>query len=464
MKTMKHLRTFTLGLLLAASGTACEKFLEIPPQGEIPANEALKTPRDVQMLLNSCYDVMRSGKFLGGKVQILSELMADHWDGRLLTGNWLSYHLHNTGIFNQETRDVWSEPYIMIYRCNSLLENMGIVPGMTDAETQRITAEAKFLRALGHFELVRLFGQPYGFTSDNSHPGIPLRLETSQAALDRASVGEVYAAVISDLESAAAVLPATNQGYATSWAAKALLARVYFQMNDFGNAFSYADDVINNGGFALNTDVMARFSPNANTENILESISTGNLDNSGSALRGAFNSSNLINPPGGRLTRDFYDIAILDTADLRGKLWYVLANPGLDNELVLSTRFNENFFNVPVLHLAEMLLIRAESAAENGNTAVAEQDLNTVRNRSNVASVTPGLDAASLLLLIRAERRLEMVLEGNRLQDLKRLGARGVPGVTINGSPWNCNGMAAQLPDEERSGNPTIVLNPEGGC
>ena len=64
----------------------------------------------------------------------------------------------------------------MIYRCNVLLENMDLVTDLSAEQKARTTAEAKFLRAIGHFELVRMFANPYGFTGDNSHDGIPLRL------------------------------------------------------------------------------------------------------------------------------------------------------------------------------------------------------------------------------------------------------------------------------------------------
>ena len=57
-----------------------------------------------------------------------------------------------------------------------------------------------------------------------------------------------------------------------------------------------------------------------------------------------------------------------------------------------------------------------------------------------------------------------MVGEGYRFHDLRRRGVHDSPALLINGSPWDCNGMMVQLPDEERSGNPTIALNPEGGC
>lgn len=458
----KKLSYILLFALMAFSVNSCSTFLEIEPEGEIPADEALQSPEDVQQLLVSCYDVLRSGKFMGGRVQFLSELMGDNLDGRDLGGNWLSYFQRNTTIFNQETRDVWSEPYIMIYRCNVLLENMDIVPGLTDEMKTRITAEAKFLRAIGHFELVRMFAQPFGFTADNSHVGIPLRLQASQEVVARATVGEVYDAIVTDMQEAENDLPASNGGYATSWAVKGYLAKVYFQMNDFNNAFDKADEVINMGPFSLEPDVMARYSQTTNTENVFTLVSTGTLDNAGGYLQGAFRSDGS-NLPGGRITSNLYGIATQDTADQRGKNWYIISNEGEPNEMVFSARFNGiDWFNMPIVHLAELHLIRGESAAQNDDLSTAEGDLNGIRTRAGLDPLV-GLAKAAMIQALRDERRLEMVCEGSRLQDLKRQGALG-EAVTINGAPWDCNGLAVQLPDQETSGNPDIQLNPEGGC
>jgi starch-binding outer membrane protein, SusD/RagB family len=272
----------------------------------------------------------------------------------------------------------------------------------------------------------------------------------------------VYAQVLSDLEDAKNVLPSINGGYATTWAVKAYLARVHFQMNDFQAAYDYASEVINSGLFALDSTVTNRFTQGANAENIFNLISTGSLNNSGSDLGSTYRSTNLTNPPAGRISNVAYLTAIADTNDLRGKNYYVLANAGQSSELVLLTRYNLPWFSVPVLHLAEMLLIRAEAAAELGNLQQAEDDVNAIRNRAGLADVTPGTDAASLKIIIRNERRLEMMGEGYRFHDLRRQGVRDSPNLLINGSPWNCNGMMVQLPDEERSGNPSIRLNPEG--
>lgn len=458
---MKKTIAYLLGALLFINLSSCKDFLEIKPEGEIPTEEALQTPRDLQQLLVSCYDVLRSGNFMGGKTQVLADLMADNMDGRTLSGNWLSYHQHNTTIFNQDTRDFWAEPYRMIYRCNVLLENTALIEGLETSEKARIEAEAKFLRAIGHFELVRFFGQPYGYTPDNSHLGIPLRLKASQEVLPRATVAQVYTSVLDDLHDAEFVLPAENGGYATSWAAKAYLAKVHFQMNDYDQAFQYADEVIESNLYSLNPDIMARYSQTANSENIFSLVSTGTLNNSGGTLQGVYRSDG-VNEPVGRLTSALYGAATADTADLRGQNWYMVQNEGATNELIFSTRFNGiDFFNVPLAHLAEMLLIRGESAAILGDVTTAEADLNAVRVRANLDPLL-GLGQNAIIAAIRAERRLEMVCEGNRLHDLKRQAVFDSPGITINGDAWDCNGMVVQFPDQEFSGNPNIQLNPEG--
>jgi hypothetical protein len=73
---------------------------------------------------------------------------------------------------------------------------------------------------------------------------------------------------------------------------------------------------------------------------------------------------------------------------------------------------------------------------------------------------------------VREERRRELFAEGNRLQDLKRIGAateRGKTrapevGLRIRNAPWNCPGLCPQIPDNESSGVTGMVPNPEGGC
>ncbi|MEM6271186.1 MAG: RagB/SusD family nutrient uptake outer membrane protein [Bacteroidota bacterium] len=453
---------FSLALVIGLSG--CQDFLDTPPENALLWEEAMRTPEDAQRLLSSNYDVLRAGNFYGGNVWMLSDLMADNMDGRTLSGDFLAYHTHNTGIFISASRDLWFQGYLVIYRANVLLERIDEVQGLSDSERTRMIAEAKFLRAMGHFEEIRFFAQPYGSSADNNHTGIPLRVAANTDRIPRATVGEVYTQIIADLQDAIAGLPTENNGYVTSWGAKAYLARVYFQMNQFQNAFDLATDVINNGGFSLNPDVMARFSANANAENIFALISTGNLDNSGGGIAGHYRSTNLTGAePTGKISQAFHAIAVADTADLR-RQWYISQDTLQASERIYLTRFNADFFNVPIVHLAEVMLIRAECAVELGDLTTAESDLNAIRTRAGLDPVNPGQGANALRTFIQAERRLELVGEGNRLHDLKRQAVNGNPSLTINGAPWDCAGMVVQLPDEEAAGNPEIVLNPEGNC
>lgn len=75
-----------------------------------------------------------------------------------------------------------------------------------------------------------------------------------------------------------------------------------------------------------------------------------------------------------------------------------------------------------------------------------------------------GLSSSDLINLIRMQRRLEMVGEGNRLHDLKRIAVFENANLSINGAPWDCPGMVVQFPDDELNGNPGMSANEEGGC
>lgn len=457
----KTLLYIFLAGIFATSINSCSKFLDIPPEGAILADEALQTPRDLQKLLNSCYDVLSSDKFMGGRYQNLSELLGDTYDGRFLTGDQLAVFSHNTTIFNQEARDTYAEAYLLNYRVNVLLENMSLIPELTSEDEARITAEAKFLRGVAMFELVRLYGQPFGFSADNSHIGIVLRTATGIEPLSRNSVAEAYSLILEDIAAAESALPLSNGGYATSWAAKGYLAKVYFQMNDFQNAFDKADDVISTGGFQMESDIMGRFSETPSTEAIFNLVSTGTFDNSASYFQTAWRSDGDI--PNGRINANLYGLATADSSDLRGQNWYSTVALPAGEEIVLTTRFNgANFLNVPLVHLTELMLIRAEAAAELNMTGTAEGDLNAIRARAGLDPLV-GLSQTALIQAIRDERRLEMVTEGARFHDLRRQGALG-ENITINGSPWDCPGMTIQFPDAAVAGTPGIELNGEGGC
>lgn len=465
-------KIYRIGFLLLmviclAFGGCSDDFLEIVPEDAAVTGEFWNTPSDVQEALNGAYDVFRSGSFLGGQGQFLSELMADHVSPRaaLANGDWAAHYTRTTDIFLGTTSSFIRDGYRSISRANFVIDNIDQIGDMPAGDAERIIAECKFIRGVAHFELVRVFAQPFGFSSDNSHLGIPLRTSFGKDILPRATVAEVYAQIISDLTEAASALPAENEGYATSWAAKGYLAKVYFQMNDFANAYTNANEVLNSGIASMDSSLSDRFSTQGSNEAVFELISDGLFNNSGGWIRDNYrpNPGNN-NLPNIFLSSYIFNLATADPADQRGLTWFV-ANETGDETLYFCSKFElEEAMNVPLVHVTELKLIRAESAAEQGaNLEVALQDLNDIRGRAGLTELSTNA-ASALVLAARAERELELIGEGNRLHELKRQAVNGDASLEVRGAPWDCAGLVAQFPSAELQGNLDLIPNPEGGC
>lgn len=471
------MKIFKYIFLAAIITVSCDDLLEIEPKGEIIADDALQTPQDMQELLNSAYDALRGdgGDFFGGRVQSISEVMSDNIDGsqtNLNNADFRAYYNKTSTFFTGYTQNMFDEPHYVIYRANVLLKNLDLIEGLSEAEQARIGGEAKFLRAICYFELVRLFAQPYGFTPENTHLGVVLRTEPSAEAKNRNTVAEVYEQIVSDLSDAANSLPTSNGVYADSWAAKAYLAKVHFFMHDYETAFNMASDVLNNGPHAFNPDAeefQARYSPESTNEAIFKMVSNPN-DHRGTQLSTHFRSDG-DNPPTLRISRDMYEMATADANDLRGQGWYRIENEGAENEAIFITKYDSaNYFDVPLMHVTELKLIRAEAGLELNTSAsisTAVNDINDIRTRAGLTPVSSGVGQTSLLNTVREEKRKELVTEGQRFHDLRRRGAAGESDLRIRNSAWDCPGMAIQFPDTEIAGaGGTDVFTPniEGGC
>lgn len=458
MKKRYLIFIFLIGMIFSS----CESLLEINPvdEGVILKPEAIQTKTDLQELLNSAYDVVNG--FYGGRFQRTSELLADNVvlrDG--ITDEMVNiYKRYTTGYFTDN--ETYEQAYICILRSNLVLENMELVSGMTAEDSKRMIAEAKFLRAIAHFAVVRLFAQPYGYTTANDHPGIVIKTNSKVELLPRNTVAEVYQQVINDLADAETNLPATNSGfvYATSWAAKAALAQVYFQMHDYDKAFTKSSEVIASNAFTFASTFTAGL---PESELIFKLVSN---ESSGKRVGGDFGvyRSDGTNIPNIRVAPDVYKSVIKAGAgDLRIDAWYKVFNPGAENEYVAFTRFNSEFPIVPIYRLTEQKLLRAEAALLKPSPALATaiQDVNDIRTRAygntskNLASTT----AADVALnAVRTERRLELMGEGFQLHDLKRRGSAGED-IIIRGVPWDYVGLVIQFGASEA--NELFKANPE---
>lgn len=454
-------------MLLVFTASSCsDDFLTIKNETAVPFDEFWSTPSDAQEGLNSAYDMLTSGSFMGGNAQLLAEIMADNYAANPLTnnGDWAAHYTRTTDIFLGTTRGLMHDGYRVIARANYLMDNLGAIEGLSDAEAKRMIAEAKFLRALSHFELVRMFAQPYGYTSNNDHLGIPIRVQYSREKVSRATVAEVYAQIIQDFNDALTDLPdQIADGYATRDAALGYLAKVHFQMNEFDKAYDYANQVISSERYKVDTSLTGRFSSQVTSEAVFY-LASSFVDNAGGGMFFTYR----VDPNAGLAAISLdpgFATTLQQNDDKRGLTWVSQSDDFFWISGKIEDTLSQNYTQVPLVHLTELKLIRAESAAEQSTdleTAIA--DLNDILDRAGLPELTTNASAETIIATARAERRKELVIEGNRFHELKRIAVLENPGLKIRNAPWDCGGMVCQFPDNELQGNPDITPNPEGGC
>ncbi len=450
-------------LFLSTFTWSCSDFLEVKPDNAFVINEVLDTPEDTREFLDGAYDALSFGSVYGGQFSLISELMTDGVYGEnIINGDWLAHYTRSTDIFLGTTRSMFENAFQAVGRANNVLDQLDQIEGFSDVDKNYIEGEVKFIRALVHFDMVRFFAQPYGSVASNTQLGIAIRTTQSTDLVNRSTVQEVYNQIIQDLEDASTLLPESNSYYANAWAAKALLAKVYFQMNDFENAFSYAHDVIEMGPFELDTSFVNKYGYAPSNE-VIFGLQSSHLDfdNANGSYRGYFrpDPSNLGLPqlfPSNELVVQFQT-----EPDKRFAAWFELAASG---QFLCKKFAYDSVYTNPVIHLTELHLIRGEAALENLNVDQARTDVNLIKERAGVALVAPGAATAALFLALRTERHKELFFENNRMHELKRQAVRDSPNMTIRNAPWNCAGMVCQFPDNELKGNPNMEPNPQGGC
>ncbi|SMC68116.1 RagB/SusD family nutrient uptake outer membrane protein [Pedobacter nyackensis] len=443
--------------VLAGTGTGCKKFLDSPPASKLPEEEALADEAGVRTILTGAYQIVGGDFMFGGRTKIMSELVADQLDGTQLSGDFGETFQRKSSIFGEYKRDLYTQSYQGIYRANTVLKYLDKV---SPANRDNVEGQALFIRALIHFELVKLFGQPYGFNADNSQFGIPIRLTATAESKVRSTVKQVYDQIIADLKLAETKMLDNNAGFADKWAAKGLLAKVYFQMNDFPNAYNYANQVISTNKYLLDATYETRFSEGLSKESVFQIISTRGVYEAGGHLRDNMRSTFTV--PTIRFTKATFDL-VNTPNDIRKAFIDGVKYPGL----YALTKYNKDRFNIPVVYLTELKLIRAESAAEsNTNLDVAIKDVNDIMNRAYAGAKTIPLNSSAAFIITNArlERNLEFIGEGVRLSEIKRIGARGGENVDKRGSVWNCPGFILQFPQEEMATNLNFQRNPEGNC
>lgn len=468
----QHIFRYSLILVMAFAWISCEDFLDIRPQQSMDSDEALSTPENVKSTMVGAYLEARSRWLFGSQFNEYAELLAA--DGHM---QHVGSHRQPQEIIeksinanNSYVESSWVRAYALINTANNVL---GAIDILDEADRDRIRGEALFLRGMTYFELTRLWGLPYVPGQENSQPGVPLILTPTQAAEDavpvaRNSVEECYAQVIEDLTDARDLLPGANGVFADSYAAGAVLARVYLQMSNFQAAAEEANRVITAGNFGLHSSPMAAFN---NSEITSEDILTlqNSLTSNTIWLMERYGSLNGLGRGDYEFTSDF--IGLFHEDDRRGHLqedthpsythenitdMYYIGVGAIRSGGINTAKWAHYYTVIPLVRLAEMYLIRAEANAEleasGGQTAgdaTPLEDVNVIRERADA----PLLSEATIED-IRMERYLELCWEGHRLHDLKRWQEN------IAGYPYDAGNLILPIPLSEMETNPLLEQNP----
>ena len=252
------MRKLYIIFLISILVTGCDNNLEINPTNTLTPETLLEDPDNLDRLLIGAYAF--SDNHHAGEFQTVSELLVNE-------GN-LAYRGTFAELFQIERKEViatnffirflWGNSYRSINLCNIVLDNLDLIEDSD--QRARLEGEAKFMRGLLYFEMVRYFALPYESGSNNSQLGLPVVFDAvtdvSQLTYpSRNTVEEVYSQILSDLQEAYNLLPPDNGFRADAYAAQAVLARVYLQQGNYSAARDAANDVLQNSGHALAPDL-----------------------------------------------------------------------------------------------------------------------------------------------------------------------------------------------------------------
>lgn len=467
------MKKIVLGLLTATlllgSLESCNNKLNVQPVSTIDSATAFNNSSDVLAALVGCYTGLQSVDLYGGYLQFLTDLLADNGDESFVGTFTQPQEAQRKALLitNSQVSATWLRAYDVINRTNNVLANIGKL----DTPNQRASAEgeAKFIRSLVYFDLVRTYGKAWNDGTPASNLGVPLVLTPTLTVVDavpvpRNTVAEVYAQVITDLTTAEALLTtggSLNPFSATRYACAGLLARVYLQQGNYAAAAAAANRAINDKGFVLNGFYGTNFGYNTSnvTTNVVLTTSINTSEDIFTIQLTAQSGTNQLYTFYSRNSRADVNVqpqflSLFETGDTRASLVTTLTpTPSVAS---YTRKYDAQYGNIKLMRVDEMLLTRAEANFRAGTTTGATPlaDINAIRTRAGL----PALTTVTLAQILK-ERRIELAFEGFRLADLKRNQESTVDPLTGAAIPWNSPRLVFPIPFREINANSNLKQN-----
>jgi hypothetical protein len=475
------MKTFKLLFIIAATALAgCEKTLDLEVKDRITLDNFFQTGDDALTSVNAVYDALGDVNLYRSSLWLVQDIASDDCDA--LT-TWNDPNAHQFDQYTLQTNNnflagIWQSSYTGISRANLAIERIPEIK-MDKSVKNRLIAEARFLRGLYYFNLVRLFGD------------VPLILSYSPSIDDylvpRTAARTVYDTIVQDFQRASTVLPLAysgDKGRATRGAALGLLAKVHLTLGEWDQAAKKSKAVMDLNVYSLWADFAGNFKEaNKNgKESVFEvQFFTGiQAENTRIVISGlpaiyAFPAGVGIMIPTTDLLSSFepgdhrYEVTFFDEFNYFGHYTF---EPHIwkhwDQTAYTPQETGKSGANFPVMRYSEIKLIYAEALNElnNGPTQEAYDAVNEVRARARNGNDTVLLDLGGLSQqefrdAVLKEKRCETVNEGQRWFDLVRTGklveyVKRAKGDKANPQPFNNH---FPIPQRERDINTNLSQN-----
>lgn len=443
-----------LCIALVFTLSACKNYLDLPPRDKMAQGDLFKDEQGFIDALNGVYmgmDKPASGGLFGlytnhltmGMLSVMANNYPFALNSTLATAFYAKTANYNymDATVRKEIDAIWSGMYSNISNVNNLLKE---IDGKRDVFSRdnfsKIKGEALALRALFHFDLVRLYGQSP--VTGANEKAIPYITKFGAESTPFVTLNVALDSCISDLNKANSLLAQTDttaikqvsydlftsftQNHMNYWATKALLARLYLYKGDFPKAMEYAKAIIASNKFPLITRNTASDDPNFPKDRLfsqelvfsLFSTAITNTNNNLFVYAGTPANTLWISTaskstlyPGNDYRLSWFDATSSASVTVPSKYYQ---NTGLPYQL-------QNI--VPLLRVSEMYYIVAECANNNGDLTTGLSYLNKVRTSRNLSALTSATitDAGLLSNEIKKEYKKEFIQEGQTFFYYKRL-------------------------------------------
>ncbi|MDQ1151141.1 RagB/SusD family nutrient uptake outer membrane protein [Sphingobacterium zeae] len=465
-------------LLLVSTLNSCKRDdgLFPVPTTAISDKNVFDTPARIEGVVNGIYKSLKGASLYGGRYLLYQDVRGEDFIN-VTANSYTAYESWNNSYSSgsNDINNLWSAAYTTINGANILIAALSPGTDVISAELSKAyVAEAKFLRAVSYFSLVTVFAQPYN-KDQGASPGLPLRLQAEGDGknndLARSTVAQVYKQILSDLDEAEKDLP---ENYATALlnttrahknSARAFKTRVYLTINNYAKVLEEAKKIVpqqiapfkaqQGVAHELQSDITTVFGGNFTTTESILSMPAGTTDAlSGQSAIGYIylvNKEYYLNPNG-----------ILNDTQWRAadKRRSLLQANGDKQYLKKYAKASPYVDYIPVIRYAEVLLNYAEAAAQAEQLTIASALLKAVHQRSDgsfefpVAALT---SKTAILEAIAKERRIELLGEGLRGQDLlrqlKELPGKGDANIQTPSVPTTAQNYIFPAPNTELAVN-----------